>query len=276
MTHSAAPLVSVVLPVYCQTVSHEEFLVEALESVARQTFRDFDVVIVDDQSPREIVPLVESVQGLGRTRILRNAANVGHAQSRNVGIRAADAHLVAFLDHDDTWLPEKLERQVEALVDEPDASMVFCDVEILGRFPPGLYIDQRTVPARPSLAWLVTHRNCVITVSSVLVRKRAMEEIDLFDTRYSSCDDFDAWIKLRMRAPIIHLPEKLAAYRLHQYNVNYSVDRLRDNRLLTALIWRVWLESGWSDRLRILPTLARKLVGRIYLAAKAHPRPLSL
>jgi len=256
--------VSVVCPVYCHTEDHKAYLKEALESVAAQTYRDSELVIVDDASPIDIVPIVEGVEGLPPARILRNAVNMGHAESRNVGIRAAEGELIAFLDHDDIWLPQKLARQVGVLEENPDAAMVFCDVEVFGPHAKGLYIDQRTVPPRPSLIWFLTHRNCVITVSAVLVRKQALLDIGLFDSRYSTCDDFDAWIKILSRAPIVRLPETLARYRLHEHNVNYSVDRLRDNRLLTELILQHWRETSMSDKLRLLPIIVRKLAGRLY------------
>lgn len=255
--------VSVICPVYCHTEAHRSYLRETLESVAAQTYRDMELVIVDDVSPMDITPIVDSVGDLPPTTILRNVTNLRHAESRNVGIRAADSELVAFIDHDDLWKPEKLARQVQALDEHPEASMVFCDVEIIGDYPQGLYTDQKTVPELPSLGWLVTHNNCVITVSSVLVRRQAMLDIGLFDSRYSSCDDFDAWIKLRTRAPIVHLRETLASYRLHEHNVNYTVDRLTDNRLLTALLWRTACELGPVDRMRLAPVLAKKLAGRL-------------
>ncbi len=90
------------------------------------------MIVVDDLSPIDITALVEAVEGLPNCRILRNAVNIGHAQSRNVGIRAARGDLIAFLDHDDVWLPEKLARQLEVLEANPDAAMVFCDVEQFG------------------------------------------------------------------------------------------------------------------------------------------------
>ncbi len=255
--------VSVICPVYCHTEAHRGYLRETLESVAAQTYRDMELVIVDDVSPIDITPIVDSVRDLPPTTILRNVTNLRHAESRNVGIRAAEGELVAFIDHDDLWKPEKLARQVDALDANPDADMVFCDVEILGEFPEGLYMDQKTVPERPSLVWLMSHNNCVITVSSVLVRRQAMLDIGLFDSRYSSCDDFDAWIKLRTRAPIVRLREILASYRLHEHNVNYTVDRLTDNKLLTALLIRTAPELAPIDRVRLAPVVAKKLAGRL-------------
>jgi glycosyltransferase involved in cell wall biosynthesis len=264
------PRVSVVMPVYCATPDHERFLREALESVAAQTYRDFEVVLVDDRSPIDPLPVIAPVEGLPRTELLRNAANLGHAESRNAGVRTAQGEIIAFLDHDDLWRPTKLERQLEVLDRNPDAAMVFCDVEISGHYPEGLYIDQATIPDRPSLTWFVSRPNSVITVSSVLVKKQALLEIGLFDSGYSSCDDFDAWIKILSQWPIVHLPETLATYRLHEYNVNYAVDSLRDNRLLTSLIWSIWKSASPSGKLAFLPAIARKLAGRVYFSMRQH------
>lgn len=263
-------VVSVVIPVHCHTPEHEVFLAEALDSVARQSFRDFETIIVDDASPRDISPIIRAVDGLPDLRIIRNQTNLGHAASRNIGIEAARGELIAFLDHDDTWLPGKLELQVAALLENPDAAMAFCEVEILGDCPAGRYVDQATVPLRPGLAWMLSHNNPVISVSAALVRKQAMLDIGLFDGRYSSCDDFDAWIKLRRRAPIMHLSHTLAKYRLHRHNLNYAVDRLNDNRLLTRLIIDCLRELSTAERLVVLPTLARKLAGRIVLTFRGR------
>ena len=264
------PNVTVVVPVYCSSQEHEGFLRETLLSVAAQTFRDFETVIVDDRSPIDIAPLVESIENLPRVRILRNESNLGHAQSRNAGISAAAGELIAFLDHDDIWLAEKLGRQVEALEANPDAAMVFCDMETFGPHADRLSIDQSIIPQRPSFYWFVCHGNFTISASAVMVRKQAMIDIGLFDSRYSTCDDFDAWLKLLMGAPVVHIRQSLAKYRLHSANVNYTVDRLNDNKLLTALIWKYWRTAPLPMRIRLLPRLARKLFGRMYFTVRRH------
>lgn len=266
----STPCISVVVPVYCGTEDHRRFLTEALESVAAQTFRDFEVVIVDDVSPMDIVPIVEEVGNLPSIRILRNTINMGHAETRNAGVRAARADLIAFLDHDDIWLPEKLQRQADVLRANPDAAAVFCDVETFGPHKDRLSIDQSIIPERPGFYWFVAHGNFTITATAVLVKKQAMLDIGPFDSRYSTCDDFDAWLKILMTAPIVHMPEKLARYRLHSFNVNYSVDRLNDNRLLTALILRYYRTAPMGDKLKLIPRIARKLLGRAYFMVRRY------
>jgi len=262
------PLISVVIPVYCHTSDHKIFLSEALQSVAAQTYRDFEVVIVDDASPIDIEPLVKAVDRLPHVIILHNQKNLGHAESRNLGIRASQGALIAFLDHDDLWLPEKLAHQLTVLEAGEDAAMVFCDLEIIGPEAGRLNLDQSIIPERPDFCWFVSHRNYVITVSSVMVKKQFLLDIGLFDSRYTSCDDFDAWLKIIRLAPILHLPERLAQYRLHQHNVNYGIDLLNDNKLLTALIWSYWQTAAPREKLKLLPQLARKLAGRVYFSIR--------
>ena len=204
------PLISVVVPVYCHTADHAQFLKETLESVAGQSYRNFEVILVDDRSPIDITPIVTSITSLPRTKIITNAANMGHAESRNVGIRAAEGDLIAFLDHDDLWLPEKLASQVNCFADNPQAGLVFCDMEIFGAQANRLNIDQSLIPEKPSFYWFVCHGNFTISASAVLVKKNVMQEIGFFDSRYSTCDDFDAWLKVLMLYEIIHIPLELA------------------------------------------------------------------
>lgn len=267
---SGKPLVSVVIPVYCHTQEHYQFLQETLQSVAAQNYRNFELVIVDDVSPINIIPLVESVDGLPETRILRNEVNLRQAESRNVGIRAARGELIAFLDHDDLWLPNKLSEQVAALKKNDDVAMVFCDMETFGPHADRLNIDQRIIPDKPGFYWFVSHGNFTISASAVMVKKWAMLDIGLFDSRYSTCDDFDAWLKILMHAPILHIPQKLAEYRLHDFNVNYGVDRLNDNILLTNLIMRYFKTAPAAIKLKLIPRLVRKYVGRVYFHFCRH------
>lgn len=264
------PRLTAVIPVYCASEDHERFLRETLESVAAQIYRDFELILVDDRSPIDIAPLVESVQGLPKTRVVRNETNIGHAESRNVGVREAAGELIAFLDHDDIWLPDKLQRQVDTLDANPDAAAVFCDCEVFGPNADRLRIDQRILPDRPDFLWFVRHGNYTITASAVLVRKQAMVDIGLFDSRYSTCDDFDAWLKILMSSPIVHMPETLIRYRLHERNVNYDVDRLNDNRLLTGLIWRYSKSAPVGVRAKLLPRICRKLAGRLYFRLRRY------
>jgi len=258
------PRISVVIPVHCRTPEHRRYLEEALDSAARQTFRDFEVVLVDDCSPLDIGPLTAAA-GLPEARVLRQETNLGHARSRNRGVQAARGDLIAFLDHDDLWLPEKLARQLAVMEAHPEVGLVFCAVELFGPLADRFPVRPGYIPTRPDFAWFACRPNYVITASAVLAQKRVLTAAGLFDPRYSSADDFDLWLKAARLAPLYYLPEKLVRYRLHAANVNYAADLLNDNRLLTRLLWRAFLQSPFTERLKLLPALARKLAGRVRL-----------
>lgn len=264
------PTISVIIPIYCHTSDHEMFLSETLRSVAVQTYRDFELILVDDCSPLDITSRVESISGIPCTRVIRNQANLGHAESRNAAIRIANGDYIAFLDHDDIWLPEKLQRQMEVLKSNPEAAMVFCKMEMFGPKAGRLAIDQNIIPERPDFYWFMRHGNYTISASSVLIKKKYLIDIGLFDNRYTTSDDFDAWLKVLMRAPIIFLPEALARYRLHDSNVNYSVDRYNDTKLLWNIWMQYWQKAPVLEKLKISPRMARKLLSRVYFAVRRH------
>ena len=123
-----SPRVSVIVPAY----DAPEFLAEALASVASQDLDDYEVIVVDDGSPRDLRAAAESA-GLGSRLHFVRQANAGGSAARNRGIAMARGTLLAFLDHDDRWLPPKLARQVAELDAHPTAAMVFCRYRKFGR-----------------------------------------------------------------------------------------------------------------------------------------------
>jgi glycosyltransferase involved in cell wall biosynthesis len=248
----------------------QHYLKEALMSVAKQTYRSFEVVVVDDASPLDISKVIEEIEPeMPSLRVIKNKTNLRHVGTRNRGIEESRGELISFLDHDDMWAPAKLEAQVQAFEENPEAGMVFCDIEVVGRKRNLLDINQEGVPIRPSFGYLSTHIKTVVTATAVMVKKDALLEIGGFDGRYTSCDDYDAWLKILMRRPIIRVPQKLAFYRLHEANVNYSVDSRNDNKLLTALIIGHWKKASLAGKVQLLPAVMRKLAGRIYYSLRA-------
>src|SRR5574341_762936 len=107
--NTSSPLISVVIP----THNRSGLLPRAIKSVLGQSYPHFEVIIVDDASLDGTQEVVEAL-GNGRLLYLRHTTNLGGSAARNTGIRAARGELVAFLDDDDEWLPQKLARQIQA------------------------------------------------------------------------------------------------------------------------------------------------------------------
>ncbi len=238
---SSPPSVSVVVIAYRQP----RLLNEALDSVRRQTFRDYELIAVDDDSGDECVGRYELPPGARMIRHPRRRAAA--AATRNTGIRASRGRYVAFLDQDDAWLPEKLEAQVQMLEARPDAALVFCghvatDERLvpLKRQPPAARL-----PADPVRALI--RRNIITTPSSVLVRRSALDRCGLFDETIAGASDRDLWLRLAVRHPLMALPRGLTLYRMHPGQLHLREPYTRPGRLRFQEKTLAWAESERPD-----------------------------
>ena len=200
--------VSIIIPAY----NPGAYLDEALQSVLAQTFEDWECVVVDDGS-HEDLSRVDTLDS--RIRRIKQE-NRGLPVARNVGIMATEGEYLAFLDADDVWLPEKLERQIELLEQNPDAALCHTFFNI---------IDSKSQVSEPgwgrevhSYAQLVT--NSCICVSTVVVRRACLSVSGLFDPLLDACEDYDMWLKLARHYPMTFVAQTSALYRVHDNNMS--------------------------------------------------------
>lgn len=180
------PLVSVVIP----THNRARLVRRAIESVLSQTFRDFEILVVDDASEDETERAVRDV-GDDRIRYIRHAVGKGDAGARNTGVRNATGDYIAFLDDDDEWLPEKLSWQLAEFEKAGEGPGLVC----------GGRVNVFASTGRSSVVRLTgdvetQFRWGRITTSSVMVRREAVEKVGLFDEGILFCSDYDLWIRL--------------------------------------------------------------------------------
>lgn len=214
MISVATPKVSVVLPTY----RRPDLLARAVESVRGQTLAAWELVVVDDNEPSsaerlQTRELMSGYSGDSRIRYLEHAANCGGSAARNTGIRAATASLVAFLDDDDNWYPNKLEVQVAHFEGQvEDVALVYCrfrHVAIDGSFHVTKpHPDNHTVEA------LLT-KNGIGTTSAVVCRRDALLEVGGFDEELPSRQDVDLYLRLALRYRISYVDEILLDFHRH-------------------------------------------------------------
>ena len=210
------PLVSVVIPAYNSAAT----IAEALHSVEAQTFRDFEVIVVDDASTDDTVATAHTAFSTPDTRhptpdrqIITLSRNRGPAAARNRGIAEARGEWIAFLDGDDAWLPWRLEAQFRCAAEYP-AVALFCgetaDLTSSNDEPPPSTVHglRSTVLRLQDLAI----RNCVAT-STVLVRKEAVLSVGGFDEQFRGPEDFDLWLRILVGHPARKLACPLSQYR---------------------------------------------------------------
>jgi glycosyltransferase involved in cell wall biosynthesis len=199
-------LVSVIIRVY----NSERFLAQAIESVLAQTYRPIEVIVVDDGSTDQSASIARSYKEVHYIY----QANQGPAVARNTGLAAVQGEFIAFIDHDDVWLPNKLDVQVEYLIEHPDVGFVICRIES--------FLDL-AVSLPPGVGEVSLMRE-QINLNTMLVRRGVFERVGAFDPDYKLADDLE-WATrakdLGVRMTI--LPDVLILRRIHEGNLSHDI-----------------------------------------------------
>jgi glycosyltransferase involved in cell wall biosynthesis len=215
--------VSVVIPTY----NRAYIVTEAIESVLAQTYRDFEILIVDDGSTDNTREVIEKINS-EKIRYIAHDKNRGCSAGYNTGIKEASGEAVAFLDSDDLWKPEYLERQVDFLTRHPEADLVFSNTEVRGldMEVPSL-IDAMHVfpefmrgnPNQPDYVisarqmYLCLLQEVPVKLTVVLIRKELFERVGVFDEAWPSGTDWDLFLRMSRVAQFGFVNQVLALQR---------------------------------------------------------------
>lgn len=223
-------LVSVIIPTY----NRSQLLKQAIASVRSQTFTDFEIWVIDDGSRDNTGGVVGAI-GDPRVHYIYQE-NSGLAAARNAGIQQAQGTYVAFLDDDDLWLAEKLERQVALFEQQPDLGLVTCGYRTING--QGVKLSEvRPWTWRPELTLNTWLFSCPTVPSAVMVRRDWLEKAELFDEGISrqacGAEDWDLWLRLAlMECPMAWTTEILCEYRIHSTSMVHHATRQRSSMLL--------------------------------------------
>lgn len=238
------PLVSVIIPTY----NRAALVGEAVVSALAQTYRDFEVLVVDDGSTDGTLEALAPF--LGEVKLWRFSSRRGVAAARNLGVAAARGQWLAFLDSDDLWLKEKLARQVAFLADHPE--LLLCQTE-------ETWIRQG-VRVNPPL----THRKaggrifikslerCMVSPSAVILHRSLLEENGAFDENLPAAEDYDLWLRLAWRYEVGLVKEPLVIKRgghADQLSRQWGLDRYRI-RALQKLLQEPALPAPYREAVR--------------------------
>lgn len=192
---------SVIIPTY----NRAQKVVRAISSVLYQTFTGYEIIVVDDGSTDLTAKTLTSFRP--PVTLVTHEKNAGVSAARNTGIRASSAPLIAFLDSDDYWLPEKLAVQTTFFNTRPE--VVACQTQERwirkGRFvnPGKKHLKPNGYIFEPSL------RLCLVSPSAAMVRRSLLGEVGLFDETLPACEDYDLWLRISSRYPIHLLDREL-------------------------------------------------------------------
>ncbi|MDJ0986715.1 MAG: glycosyltransferase [Desulfobacterales bacterium] len=191
------PLVSVIIPTY----NRDWIVAEAIDSVLAQDFSDYELLVVDDGSEDRTA---EILAAYGDNITVLHQSNKGVSAARNCGIAAAAGRLIAFLDSDDLWLPQKLSTQVKFFSDHPDAVINQTEERWIRN-------GVRVNPKKRHLKFsgMIFERSlalCLVSPSAVMIKKILFDTVGVFDEDLPACEDYDLWLRISCRYPV-HLIE---------------------------------------------------------------------
>jgi glycosyltransferase involved in cell wall biosynthesis len=214
----STPLVSVVVPA-CNV---EATISETIESIRNQTWRDFELIVIDDGSTDGTVRCLQTVHDR-RLRVL-SYPNGGLATARNRGIAASRGEFVTFIDGDDLWTPDKLERQVEVLRRQPEAALAYSWTVFIDRHGEFLFAKEPMYFEGDAYAEL-RRGFFVASGSNVLVRKRCIDAAGNFDAALPAAHDWDFCLRIAERWPIAVVPRYQILYRIWEGAMSANAER---------------------------------------------------
>lgn len=201
------PKVSVIIPAYNAIT----YLPETLESALKQTFKDFEIIIVNDGSTDETEQWVSQIKD-PRVRLI-SQKNQGLSGARNTGITNAQAEHIAILDADDLWEPDKLEKQVRVLDENPEVALVYTWVAFIDE--DSKHTGRVFKNCAEGDVWEeLTQHNIVECGSVPLIRRSCFETVGLFDRNLGSyLEDWDMWLRIAVDHKFKVVKEPLVYYR---------------------------------------------------------------
>ncbi len=233
---------SVIIPTY----NHAQYLRESVNSVLRQTFQDFELIIVDDASQDETKDLVQVwMKNDPRIRYFRHSVNQGPAVALNTGIQNSRGYFITWMGADDRMLPHNLEKKVFFLENYGNVDVVYSDAEIinsqgetLGVLRPYPASDQPQIVE--DLFERLLRKNFIVA-STVMVRKKCLDRFGGFDTNLRYAEDWELWFRLARRCVFAYLPEPLIQYRVREFGAqNTAVQENLDIESMHYILQKVY------------------------------------
>ncbi len=204
------PTISVIIHTY----NNEKFIAETVESVLKQTYNEYEIIVVDDGSEDgtrdALLPYMQKIR-------YHYKENGGIASAKNAGISLSKAEFIAFLDHDDLWIPDKLKIQIEHFNRNPQIGLVYAKYTSFRDDK-----ELRTKPEKGYSGWIFAKliSKSFIQTSTVMVKRDCLNAVGPFDESFRLADEYDMFLRIARRFQCGFVDRELTRYRVHDTNAS--------------------------------------------------------
>lgn len=243
--------VSTIIPAY----NCEDYIKETVESVLAQTYKDIEIIVVDDGSTDRTGEILKDFGS--KVEYIRQSKNTGPSAARNKGIERARGKYIAFLDHDDVWTPNKIEEQIKLLESNKDLALAYSNCYNVNQSD--LAIGTLFDIARPHRGFVFENLllDNFIPTSSVVVRKEILNEVGGFNERFLISQDFDLYLRIAQRYEIDFVNFPLLKHRVYSGSTS-------NRKRKTLLDEAIYITKFYRDKVALNnPRLAQKVDRRI-------------
>jgi len=194
----------------------ENYVREALKGIVGQTYKDWELVFINDGSTDATESVVFKFKEQGYPIIYHYQENKGLGASRNEALRHSQGEYIAFLDHDDVWFPRKLEKQVSVIESNPDIDFIYTNCyKKMGNSNKKFLEFKKRQPEGHVFRSFLQYYPVVLATS--MVRAKVLQELDpLFDDKLGLCEEYDVFMRILYKSKAAYIEEPLAIYRVHQ------------------------------------------------------------
>lgn len=227
---STTPTVSVCMPVY----NAKRYLAEAIESILSQTFRDFELLIIDDGSNDGSLAMLKRYAAQDSRIRLWSGPNAGYVPRLNEMLALARGDLIARMDADDVSLPERFAYQVEFLRGHPEVDVVGTATQCIDG--QGYTLTDWSFPlGHDEMQELALTGSCPISHPSVMMRRKAVLDVGAYRVDMMPAEDVDLWLRMSERGRLANLEDILIKYRMHEQSVSEKMQSKQLSQMKRAL-----------------------------------------
>ena len=220
-------LVSIIMPVY----NGMPFLKEAVDSVFKQTYKEFELIVINDGSSDGSLRFLEETKKRAKERLkIINQTNRGQVVAKNNGIKVAQGDFIAFLDSDDVWDKEKLTVQMEFFKKHPTLFLCYTEAFLIDENSKKIgYRSVNSLYKGRCFDLLIKRNN--ITASSVVLKRKCIDTVGKFDETLNCCENWDLWLRISKFFEIGYIKKPLTSYRIHSSHMSNKRSKMLMGRI---------------------------------------------